>query len=76
MKLAIALAAAGFAGTLLFLAGTANVGTWGFYAGNPWTLAAGGACFIVFLAGMYLFRKELKKRREAERRRLKPPPAV
>ena len=76
MKLGIILAAVGFAGTLLFLAGAADLGTWDIYSSNPWLLGAGGACFIVFLIGMYLFRKELKKRREAERRRLKPPPTA
>jgi energy-converting hydrogenase Eha subunit B len=73
MKLGIALAAAGFAGTLLFLAGTAIVSTWDLYVENPWILAAGGVCFIIFVIGMHRFRKELKKRREAERRRLPPP---
>ncbi len=76
MKLGIALAAVGFAGTLLFLAGAADWGNAYFYSSHPWLLGAGGACFIVFLIGMYLFRKELKKRREAERRRQQPPPTA
>jgi len=71
MRLGIALAVIGFVGTLVFLAGAADVSNWSVYTGHPWVLAVGGVCFIVFLFGMYRFRKELKIRREAERRRLK-----
>jgi lipoprotein signal peptidase len=64
MKLGIALAVIGLAGTVLFLAGAANVGNWGLYAGNPWWLVIGGAFFIVFLIGYYRFRKAIRKRKK------------
>lgn len=64
MKLGIILAAIGLAGTVLFLAGAADFSNAELYGNNPWILAAGGACFIVFLAGMYHIRKEIKLRRK------------
>jgi 4-hydroxybenzoate polyprenyltransferase len=67
MLLAVLLVAVGLAGTLFFLAPAVEIGNWDLYA-NPWLLVLGVAFFIVFLAGIYRFRRELR-RRNAERRR-------
>ena len=66
VKLGVTLAAVGLAGTLIFLAGAADVGNWDLYNGNPWILGVGGACFAVFVFGMYLIRKEINKRRKSK----------
>ncbi|MBN1176967.1 MAG: hypothetical protein JXA51_04730 [Dehalococcoidales bacterium] len=69
MKLGIVLLVIGLAGTVLFLAAAVEVGNWSLYQNSPWTLVAGGAFFVIFIVGLYRFRKVMRKIGEERRRR-------
>jgi uncharacterized membrane protein len=61
MKLGITLVVIGLAGTVLFFAAAADIGNWHLYSSSPWPLIGGLIFFIVFLIGMYYFRKAMRK---------------
>ena len=69
MKLGIILLVIGLAGTILFLMAAVEIGNWSLYQANPWTLVAGLVFFIVFLIGLYRFRKAMRKMGQEQHRR-------
>lgn len=69
MKLGITLVVIGLAGTVLFFMAAADVGNWGLYRSSPWPFIGGLICFVIFLVGMYFFRKAMRKIGQERRRR-------
>ncbi|OGO07280.1 MAG: hypothetical protein A2Y92_00635 [Chloroflexi bacterium RBG_13_57_8] len=69
MKLGITLLIIGLAGTVLFLAGAVEIGNAELYGSSPWPLVGGIIFFIVFLIGLYRFRKVVRKKSQACDRR-------
>jgi LPXTG-motif cell wall-anchored protein len=61
MKLGITLLIIGLAGTVLFLISAVEIGNAGLYNSNPWLLVAGLVFFVIFLIGLYRFRKAMRK---------------
>jgi hypothetical protein len=61
MKLGITLLIIGLAGTVLFFGAAIEFGNASLYTSSPWPLVAGGVFFVIFLFGLYRFRKGMKK---------------
>jgi membrane protein implicated in regulation of membrane protease activity len=69
MKLGITLLIIGLAGTVLFLAAAVDFGNASLYASNLWVLVVGLVFFVIFLIGLYRFRKQMEKKRQERNRR-------
>jgi uncharacterized membrane protein len=69
MKLGITLLIIGLAGTVLFLGAAAQVGNWDLYSSSPWPIVAGLVFFVVFLIGLYYFKKAMRKIGQERHRR-------
>ena len=61
MKLGITLVVIGLAGTILFFMAAVDIGNWYLYISSPWPFIGGIFFFIVFLIGMYFFRKAMRR---------------
>lgn len=61
MKLGIALLVIGLAGIVLFLLAAVEIGNADLYSSSPWPLVGGFVFFVIFLVGLYRFRKAMRK---------------
>jgi protein-S-isoprenylcysteine O-methyltransferase Ste14 len=68
MKLGIVMLVIGFAGMLLMFLPAVEISNIDIYT-NPWITVIGIVFFIMFLFGLYRFRKEMRRRGEDRYRR-------
>jgi hypothetical protein len=68
MKLGIIMSIIGFLGMLFMFLPAVEISNVDIYT-NPWILVAGIIFFIIFLFGLYRFRKAIRKKGEERYRR-------